>query len=488
MTIALTLALGACAPQPAESDSLERFTGQTLTFGSCDGYATTAADEKLFAGQECARMLVPLDYDAPDGPTGEIAMLRVPARGASLGPLLLNSGGPGGTGMNFAVQTAANLAGSPITERFDLVGFDPRGVGASRPALDCFTDAQTDTAAEFITTAGRYTEANTRAIAEGCATLSGGAQVLGAVGSRDTARDMDVLRAVLGQEKLSFLGQSYGTRIGALYAEQFPAHVRALVLDGAVDPQLGFAERRLGTFAAFQTAFDALAADCATKPDCPLGADPTRVFQETVRPLVDRPLTGADGRKAGFNDVVGLVIALLYDSAAWPATVSIISGLRDGDPAPYFGVVDLLGSGAEGNFIDATIGINCIDNERLTPAQAVALRERIWAAAPFMDPGTGAEGARDSCEAWPVAPDPAFPYPAKVEGVAPTLTVSITGDTTTPHSGGISLAKTLGGGLLTVDGYGHTIVATGKNACVDAAVAAYLIDLRLPAADARCTR
>lgn len=501
--VPLLLALGACstpeeAPQDGPPPVDARFSGQQLAFGSCDGYATTEADKKLFASNdayECARMKVPLDYENPDGATAEIAMLRVPARGESLGPLLLNSGGPGGTGMNFAAMTATALAASPVTERFDLIGFDPRGVGASTPQINCFTDEQIATGAlnnEFIVTDGAATEAQTRELAEQCTQRSGGEQVLAAVGSRDTARDMDVLRAVLGQEKLNFLGQSYGTRIGALYAEQFPQHVRALVLDGAVDPQLGFAERRLSTFTAFQATFDAMAADCATRPGCPLGTDPagaTEAYQKLTRPLVAEPLPVKDGGKLTYNTVVGLTTSLLYEPAAWPAITTAMGGLRDGDGNKWIEVAEKLGStGGTANFEDAIYAITCMDEERLTPERAVELRQDMRKAAPFMDPGTSPEGARDSCESWPVEPDPAHPYPAKVEGLPATLTISITGDTTTPHSGGESLAKTLGGTLLTVDGYGHTIAATGQNACVNDAVAAYLVDLKTPAADARCTR
>ncbi|MDP9799501.1 pimeloyl-ACP methyl ester carboxylesterase [Catenuloplanes nepalensis] len=498
----VVLALAACSP-PAESApagppaELQRFYDQKLAFGSCDGYATSDADRELFAGNpafQCARLEVPLNYDEPDGDTAKIAMLRVPARGESLGPLVLHAGGPGVPGMNFAATTAAALATSPVTERFDLIGFDTRGVGATTPAASCFTEedyADPNAAFEFIVTDKKATAEDTRKIAEKCTTRSGGAKNLGALSSRDTARDMDIMRAALGQEKLNFFGHSYGTRIGALYAREFPRNVRAMVVDSAVDPHLAFADRRVASFAAFQKAFDAMAADCAAKPDCGLGQDPaaaTRVYQEAVQPLATTPLTGSDGRKLSFRMVVDFTISALYDPIAWPFVTGGIGDVRKGNADTMLAIIDRLnsGSGATDNYLAASVTINCMDEERLTPEQAVEMRARLWQTAPFLDSGQGTDGARDTCEAWPVPAKPAHPFPERIEGLPPTLTISITNDTTTPHSGGISLAKTLGGSLLTADGWGHTIAASGKNPCINAAFADYLINLRTPAEGATC--
>ena len=252
VALVLLFVVGACAQPAPPPDAaqptaeLARFYGQELRFGPCAGYATTGADEKLFAGDprfECARLEVPLDYDKPAGETAQVAVLRVPARGASMGSLLLNSGGPGGTGMNFAAVLASTLAQSPVTERFDLIGFDPRGVGATTPAVDCYSDEQVraDQAPqnEFLISAGTLTEDGARQLVQTCAERSGGEQALAAIGTRDTVRDMDVLRGALGEEQLNFFGQSYGTRVGAFYAAEYPQRVRAMVLDGAVDPRHG---------------------------------------------------------------------------------------------------------------------------------------------------------------------------------------------------------------------------------------------------------
>jgi pimeloyl-ACP methyl ester carboxylesterase len=505
--VPLLLALGACAqPVPAPSgggppppQELARFYDQDLRFASCDGYAPTAADEAAFAANpafECARLEVPLDYAEPDGPTGQVAMLRVPARGESQGALLLNSGGPGGAGMAFAAQTAAALAGSPVTEKFDLIGFDPRGVGSSTPAVECFTPEEYRagrTTTEFLLSAGDWTADDARRLADRCAQHSGGERTLATVGSRDTVRDMDVLRSALGEEKLSFLGQSYGTRIGALYAEAFPRNVRAMVVDGAVDPRAG-SERKLAQYASFQQSFDVMAADCTTRPGCPLGTDPARAtdrFQQIVRPLLDRPIPYGDGQRFTYTDAVNGTIAALYNPATWPAITKGLPELQAGDPSRFLKVVALFSGrepdGRGRNMTSANFAIGCMDEQRMSAADAAALRDRIYRAAPFADPGRGSGGARDACEAWPVAPKPTYPLPERIEGLAPTLTISFTRDPTAPYDGAVRMSRMLGGSLLVVDGDGHTVAAAGTNDCVNRVVADYLTSLRTPSADTRCT-
>ncbi|MGW7096405.1 alpha/beta fold hydrolase [Streptomyces sp. NPDC054874] len=507
--VPLLLLAGACSPSTSDASQsakastkppaeLDRFYDQDLAFGSCEGYGTTPADEKAFADArlQCARLDVPLDYSEPDGRTGQIAVLRVPARGKSKGPLLLNSGGPGGTGQNFAAQTGTALAKSPVTESFDLVGFDPRGVGASKPAISCFSEEDYlagDVRTELVLTAGRFTEEDTERLVAKCARGSGGEQNLGSVSTRDTVRDMDLLRSALGGKKLNFLGQSYGTRIGALYAEQYPGNVRSMVLDGAVDPHLG-SERRLSQYSGFQRSFDKMAEACAAGQDCPLGTDPkqaTEEFQKIARPLLDKPLTYGQGMRFTYNDLMDAVISGLYYQAVWPKIIKGIAEVRSGNPEQLLAIsAAFSGRGPDGsgsNFDVANYAITCMDEARMTPAQAVEMRGRTYRAAPFVDPGTGTEGARDTCEFWPAEPKTTYPFPDRVDGLPATLTISITGDPSTPHQAGVNLAETLDGSLLTVKGEQHTIAASGGNACVNKAVADYLIHLRTPSESTTCT-
>lgn len=500
----LVLPLAACedvsGPSPASgSPGLERYYGQQIAWEACADYATTAFDSAVFGltpGLQCARIEVPLDYREPEGATLQIAVLRSRARGERVGSLVINPGGPGGSGLFAGAASAAALAKSRLTESFDLVGFDPRGVGSSVPAVDCVSDAEADRDEVPLGSQGttvRLTEAYTEALVERCAKGSGGAEVLAHLGSRDVARDLDVLRGVLREDNLTFLGQSYGTRLGTLYAEQFPQNVRAMLLDGAVDPRLGTLERRVGAYAGFQAAFERMAAFCAKQDDCPLGADPdqaTDAFSRLVRPLREKPVP-ALGHQLDFDAAVGGVIAGLYDQAAWPRIIKGLSQIRRGRGDELrqiswdFSLRDPEGKWT--NFAEANYAINCMDEQRLTEAEGGLLRTRTYADAPFMDPGVDVtRGARDSCEHWPAQPSLTIPYAEGIEGLPPTLVVSITGDPTTPHTGGIALANTLGSRLLTVRGEGHTVVLGGQNHCVDEIASAYLIDLRLPADGATC--
>lgn len=303
-----------------------------------------------------------------------------------------------------------------------------------------------------------------------------------------------MLRAVLGDDKLSYLGQSYGTRLGAVYAEMFPENVRAMVLDGAIDPQQRTFDRRIDQFTGFQRSFDEMAAACAVTPDCPLGTDPGEAvenFQDIVRPLIDDPIVTADGRVLDFDAAYGAVTAGLYDSSVWPVITAGIAEVQAGQADTMLKILDVFGGrdadGTYPNFPEALYAINCMDEDRNTPEQEVDLKRRIQEIAPFTDAGLGPDGARDPCEFWPAEPTLDIPTATDIEGLPDTLTISITGDPSTPYDGGVSLADTLGGSLLTVDGERHTVAFGGTNPCVNGIVADYLVDLTSPPAETRCT-
>ncbi len=505
--VALVLLLGACTSQSAESPGpkeatadLSRFYDQKLKYGPCDDFATTTSDLKAFAlspKAQCARLKVPMDYGQPAGDTAELAVLRAPARGKAIGSVVVNPGGPGGPGLQLAAQTSATWAKTTITQNFDIVGFDPRGAGASKPTVHCFTNAEADAGKVAFTLrgiVGTWTEHDTRDLVDRCVKGSG-EKILAHDGTRDTARDMDVLRAVLGDDRLTFVGQSYGTRLGTVYAAMFPKKVRAMVLDGAIDPTEDTAERKLSQFAGFQRSFGQMAAFCAKETTCPLGTDPSRatqVFQSIVRPLIDKPLPAGDGRHVGFNGATGAVTGGLYGKENWPYLIAGIAELKTGRGDKLLAINDALsGRGKDGqwsNVGESNYAIGCMDEQRYTPQQEVALRAKMSQTAPYLDPGTGAGGARDGCEFWPAKPDLGFPYADDIDpDLAPTLTISITGDPSTPFVAGVRLAKALRGSMLTVKGEQHTVAMSGANPCVNDVVAAYLVDLKTPAADSSCT-
>lgn len=474
-------------PEGSEGGGLERFYEQRLDLEPCElpGYVP----ENVIAG-ECGRVEVPLDYEDPDAALAQIAVFRVPARGgAPIGSLVVNPGGPGFPGVGYAAQLADVWVDNELTERFDIVGFDPRGTGATVPALDCYSDAERDAGAG---SASQLSYSGVRPLVEACAESVGGEEALAHLGTRDVARDMDIMRAVLGDSALSFAGSSYGTRLGAVYAEMFPENVRALVLDGALDPHATTLERREQQWAGFQKSFEQFAAFCAQQGACVIGDDPaaaTEEYRRLTRPLVDSPLMTASGRELTFADVSDAMVTGLYSSATWPVMSQGLSELAQGDGTIMLGLRDFyLGRTPEGTYdngTEATLAINCLDEDRFTPAGLAELERAALDAAPFLDPGTPVRETSDLCEGWPVEPTLGFPYADGIRDLPPTLTVSVTGDPATPHAGGIRLAETLGGSLLTVEGDQHGALLAA-NQCVEAAVAAYLIDLEVPARDAEC--
>ncbi|BBG03756.1 MULTISPECIES: alpha/beta fold hydrolase [Pseudonocardia] len=509
--LASLLLVGACAaparppapPEPADT-ALAQFHAQEVVFGPCEPYASSATDEALYGSGrfDCARVQVPLDYAEPDGPRGEVALLRAKARGEKIGSLLVNPGGPGGSGMNLVASLGASWDTGPVGERFDVIGFDPRGVGASTPRVTCWTDAEIDRGVP----PGPYRfdvpdERSARDIAQRCVqNTPGGVEALTSVGSVNVVQDMDVLRAALGDEKLSYLGFSYGSELGAMYAEAFPQNLRAMVVDGAVHPELSEPDFRLTQFTAWQETFERMAALCATGPDCALGTDPaqaTERFQDLVRPLQDRPLSTADGRELTYDDTIEAVTLMQFAEAQWPVVVRALDELARGRGEPMLALRDLaVGRGPDGSYggsldIDANLATRCMDNPRRTAEEHTELGRQAFAAAPFLDPGRPLDRAHYECEAWPEPVDRDLPWLGGVGGVdgelPPTLTVSVTGDPGTPHEGGIAMARLLGGSLLTVEGVQHGISLLGQSECVDEIVGGHLIDLRTPPADARCS-
>ncbi|GAA4697960.1 alpha/beta hydrolase [Pseudonocardia yuanmonensis] len=494
----MLLAAPVATPAPASGEvpaGLTRYYTQVLAWGPCLPFADEAGEQELFGqpGLECARMTVPLDYAAPEGRTAEIAVLRAGGGQARLGSLVLNPGGPGGSGMEMAAAYAS-LSDGP----FDIVGFDPRGVGSSTPAIDCTTDAEWDaqraeSERDLVAAGPAAAEERARLQMERCVERSGGLDVLATSGTRDVARDLDVLRAALGDEKLNYLGFSYGTRIGSTYAELFPQNVRAMVLDGAVDPTETTAESTVAQMAGFQGAFDAYAAACTQQADCPLGTDPSRAtaeFQALTRPLLDRQAPVADGRSLSYGDATTAVIASLYSPVSWPGLTAGLAALRAGDGTPLMQVADAyLGRGADGRYgneTEARMIINCLDGDRITdPAQGLEIARQARSAAPFIDPGLPlVEGARDTCALLPVTPT-SEPHLPQVEGLPTTMVISTTGDPATPYQAGVDLAAALGARLVTVEGTRHG-AAFGGNECVDTAVVDYLVNLALPAEGVRC--
>ncbi|MFF0529458.1 alpha/beta hydrolase [Nocardia amikacinitolerans] len=479
-------------PMPAPQAGLERFYGQTPEWGECLEFA--GPDDRFPPNAQCTRITVPVDYADPAGPTAQIALSRVPASGAKIGSLLMNPGGPGVSGLSMA--SIANR--TPLSERFDRVGFDPRGVGASTPAIACLTpqenDAERAERPEDNTPEGiAASEAENKEYADKCVERTGD-ELLAHVGTREVVQDMDVIRAVLGDPKLTYLGYSYGTKLGSLYAEKYPDRVRALVLDGAVDSSQDPVQESLRQAAGFQTAFDAYAQACAKEPGCPLGADPAQAvarFRELVNPLWDRPAETTDPRGLSYNDAMTGVTQTLYSDDLWQVLTLGLDELRDGRGDTLLQLADMYDGrrddGTYNNTQDAFNAIRCVDDPRVTdPAVAARQDAEYRKAAPFLDDGRGTgQAPLELCSTWPV-PNSGNPHRIDVEGLPKVVVVSTTDDPATPYQAGVDLAAQLDAALITFNGNRHTAALVAGNQCLDAAVIAYLVDLKVPAPGLTC--
>lgn len=471
--------------------------GSPVQWSPCE--AGPSEQPRQLAGAECGMLSVPVDWDNTDSPEGgvaQIAMIRFKATGDKIGSLVINPGGPGESG----VEAAASMAGTlpdVVRQRFDLVGFDPRGVANSSPALWCNSDAdndrlRADNVVEYTPEGVAHIEAETKEFVQRCVDKMG-KDFLANIGTASVVRDLDAIRVALGDDKLTYLGYSYGTRIGASYAEAYPEHVRAMILDGAIDPNADPIEADIRQAAAFQQAFDDYAADCAKDPTCPLGTDPAKavdVYRSMIDPLVENPAQTNDPRGLSYNDAIVGTILPLYSPNLWRHLTQALTELKDGDGDTMLTLADLyMGRDADGrynNSTDARVAINCVDKPAITDRAALVEQDRrIREAAPFMNYGefTG-YAPMSTCAFWPVPPT-SSPHEIKIEGLPPVLVVSTTNDPATPYEAGVDLARQLGGTLVTFEGTQHTVVFNG-NTCIDDIAARYLVDVTVPPADTRC--
>lgn len=470
---------------------LETFYTQTLEWESCDRYNTDGSE--LGSAVECAMVTVPLDYADPEGRTIEVAISRTKATGEKIGSVLMNPGGPGSSGLYLAGQAE----GTAVADRFDRIGFDPRGIGASEPEVRCLTSEEVDRERREpdvdVSPEGiAATEAEHRDYAAQCVERTG-ADVLEHVGTREVVRDMDVIRAVLGDEKMTYIGYSYGTRIGTAYAEEFPSNVRAMVLDGALDPDQSPVDEAVAQGAAFQTAFDAFAADCAQTETCPLGTDPAQAvaqFRSLVDPLIDRPADTTDPRGLSYDDAITGAQQALYSQQLWRLLRAGLNELRDGRGDTLLRLADTysgrLEDGSYTNIDDAFNAVRCVDGPPTTDrAAADEADARFRAAAPYLDDGRATGSAPlDLCAFWPV-PNTSDPHIVDVEGLPTLVVVSTTNDPATPYQAGVELAAQLRADLVTYDGTQHTVAFSGVD-CIDEPLVNYLVELVPPEDGLRC--
>jgi len=445
---------------------------------------------------DCATLKVPQDWSAPsNGQTFDLALIRV--RSAKqhdrIGSLLVNPGGPGASGVDLAVYLSFGAAfqgiSEEVTSRFDIVGFDPRGVDRSSP-VECIPDAQLDQSFGYVPDPTTQPEFDglvdlNRTIGRECQAKYGGKLKL--FSTVQTAKDMDAIRAAVGDQKLTYLGFSYGTLLGATYAQLFPKNVRALVLDGAVDPRQSFVAGSESQAKGFELAFTNFAKWCDPNPDqCPIAPDARAAVTSAIEKAEVSPAADRDGRKATAGWVFYAVVSSLYTQSGWQALASAIKSLEEGNPDQVFRLADSYAErspdGTYSNLFDANIAVNCADQKAVPSVDEVRALQDQWRTSIPLFGGPLAVGML-TCAVWPGGHDPYPTGPAT--GSAPILVVGTTGDPATPYAQAPALASMLGvGRLLTWEGEGHT--AYPQTGCVSNAVDAYLIDLTLPPEGKRC--
>jgi pimeloyl-ACP methyl ester carboxylesterase len=465
---------GSAATAAADPAGLRRFYTQQVDWQPCQ------------EGLECASVAVPLDYADPDGAVISLALLRVPALDPDrrVGSLVVDPGGPGVSAQDYAAA-ADQIVSPSVREVYDVVGMDPRGVGGSTP-LECIDDAGMDASVALDATPD--TDAEVQALLAGTADFVAGCQrssadLLPHVGTADVARDLDVVRAVLGDDRLNYLGKSYGTSIGTEYARQFPARVGRLVLDGAVDPTLSDADVLLGQAEGFELALSRFAEDCVAR-GCALG-DTVDEVVAVAAAVLDRadesPIpTGTDRPLTQTLATYGIIYPLyLTPQEGYPVLEAGLAAAARRDGSILLQVADAYllrtpDGRYETNQWDAFTPISCLDRPgSATVADVQAALPQFEAASPLF--GEGQAWGLLSCSTWPVAAD-GLPAPVSAAGAAPILVVGTTGDPATPYAWAQGLADQLDSGvLLTYEGTPHTAYRKGSS-CVDDAVDAYLLE------------
>jgi pimeloyl-ACP methyl ester carboxylesterase len=447
-------------------------------------------------GFECGIVDVPRDYAEPAGPILRLELIRLRATDPThrIGSLVVNPGGPGGSGIDFVRQEATAIFPPEILARFDIVGFDPRGVGSSTPVrcldtLDHFIprDATAATPAGLADRLG-----GAKAFALQCGQRN--ADLLPHLSTADVARDLDQIRAAVGDERLTYLGFSYGTLIGEDYASLFPARIRALALDGVVDPSLGEAAFREDQAVAFEGALDRFLADCAVRRTCAFNSEgrPGYAFDALMRQIERHPVATprlTNREPVGPTQAWGAVTQSLYVRAAWPVLADALAQARAGDGSLLLLLGDPLRGrnpdGSYSNLIDAYDAVTCLDwPSSRDPAAYSAMATRFTAVAPRV--GRLLAFNDVECAYWP-APPARVPAPVAAPGAPPIVLVGSTGDPATPYAWAQAVARQLSSAVLvTRVGEGHTGYLV--SACVRDAIDAYLLDRSVPGVGLRCTQ
>jgi pimeloyl-ACP methyl ester carboxylesterase len=435
---------------------------------------------------------VPVDYRNPDGERFDLFLARYRALDAEnrIGTLLVNPGGPGFGGTGLALN-AAQQFDEALRQRFDIIGWDPRGTGESEPPIDCIDDYDPFVTAIDSTPADAAARANVVDAAErfADACVERNASTIAFVGTNNSARDVDTIRRALGEDTVSFFGLSYGSELGATWATLFPDTVRALVVDGAVDPTASGPARSAQQLAGFEAALSAFLAQCGADDTCEFHNDgrSEAAYDALMESLDASPITGDPERPPVNRDVARMGVAIaLYSEDFWPSLAKSLAEAQAGDGSGLLALFDSYyqrrPDGSWGNELEAFRVIGCMDRpERPTVAKADALVAELTAIAPRFAPA-GSTGDY-SCTFLPASDDPRAEITGA--GAGPIVVIGTTGDAATPLDSTRAMRDALEDGrLVVVTANEHT--GYGVNQCVIDVVNAYLVDLQPPADDTPC--
>lgn len=475
-------------------DSLTR---QKLDWKDCPAPSTAQGGGDAPGGAwECGTLKVPLDYAQPDKDTIGLALIRSPAKDDAqrIGSLVFNFGGPGGSGVATLPGFATDY--DSLRSRYDLVSFDPRGVGDSA-GVKCLSDKELDASATVDSVPDNKAElksvlAENKRYAAACQQNSG--KVLPHVDTASAARDMDLMRQVLGDEKLYYFGISYGTQLGGVYAHLFPKNVGRAVLDAVVDPTADAAASSLGQAEGFQLALDDYLADCAKKKSCPVGDDPKKAVKEISSILDDldgEPAPTNGGRELTRDQALNGIAAALYDEETWKYLTLGLTQLQQTHQGDVLlSLADSMAgrdpSGHYSNIQAANSAISCLDDSsRYTAKDIQARLPEFRKASPIF--GDFLAWGLLGCDSWPEPGKDRHPE-VSADGAAPIVVIGNTGDPATPYAGARKMADALGDGVgihLTYRGEGHGSYNSG-NTCMTKAVDSYLLDGKIPKDGATC--
>lgn len=453
------------------STDLRSFYTQELRWASC------------YDQFECTDVIVPLKYSNPTWKTITIAVIRLKAKNP-VGSLILNPGGPGGSGIDYA-KAANYVVSKTLINRYDIVGFDPRGVGQSTP-VECFNDQQTD---EYIAADGSPDSQQevqqaidlSKRFAQACQDNS--VDLYEYVDTISAARDVDIIRALLGDDKLNWLGKSYGTFLGATYADLFPQKVGRMVLDGVIDPTLSNVEISYDQALGFEDALRRFIADCLGYSDCPLSANTVDQGYQQIRTFIDRldtkPAVLNNGRVITQAMALIGVLGSLYDKQyGWPQLRADLADAFAGKLDGLAASLDLyISRNPDGTYADnsndAIAAVNCLDrSDRISVEKTQAIAQQWQSEAPLF--GVYTAWSTFGCTYWK-APATGKPKTIHAAGSAKILLVGTTHDPATPYAWAKSLAEQLDNAeLLTFDGDGHTAYMQGSS-CVDRVVDDYFV-------------